>query len=117
MFDLFSAAEPEEQPAQPVGLGDAIVATERFADQKRVLRRTPSDETVALLIDELAAAPGARLPFSRVSQLLVTPAARTARAAGVVAQLLNVEGFEVLRLEEETAILDIALARQQFEVS
>ena len=117
MFDLFSAAEPEEQPAQPVGLGDAIVASERFADQKRVLRRTPSNETVALLIDELAAAPGARLPFSRVSQLLVTPAARTARAAGVVAQLLNVEGFEVLRLEEETAILDIALARQQFEVS
>lgn len=116
MFDLFSGAEPEEKPAATVGLGAAIVASERFADQKRVLRRTPSDETVARLVDELSAAPGTRLPFTRVSQLLVTPAARTSRTVGVVAQLLNVEGFEVLRLEEETAILDVDLARLQFEV-
>lgn len=116
MFDLFSTPEPEQRPTVPGGLGAAIVASARFADQKRVLRRTPSDEAVTQLVDELAAAPGTRLPFSRVSQLLATPAARTARTAGVVAQLLNVEGFEVLRLEEQTAILDADLAREQFEV-
>ncbi|MGO1198583.1 MAG: BREX-2 system phosphatase PglZ [Dermabacteraceae bacterium] len=117
MLDLFSTGEAEAEPNVAAGLGAAIITSPRYADQKRVLRRTPSDETVAALVDELAAAPGTRLPFSRVSQLLVTPAARTARAAGVVAQLLNVEGFEVLRLEEETAILDVTLARQQFEVA
>lgn len=114
MLDLFGGDEPE--PVVPTGLGAAIIASDRYTDQKRVLRRTPSDETVAALVDELAAAPGTRLPFSRVSQLLVTPTARTPRVAGVVTQLLNVEGFEVLRLEEETAILDVPLARQQFEV-
>ena len=27
MFDLFSAAEPEEEPSPPLGLGDAIVGS------------------------------------------------------------------------------------------
>ena len=57
------------------------------------------------------------LTLALTAALLVTPAARTARTVGVVAQLLNVEGFEVLRLEEETAILHVELAQQQFEVS
>lgn len=117
MLDIFAHQEPAQAPAPVRGLGAAIIASERYADQKRGLRRTPSDETVAALIDELAATPGGRLPFSRVSQLLVTPIARTRRTANVIAQLLNVEGFEVLRLEDDTAILDAPLARQQFEVS
>ncbi|MGP5714508.1 BREX-2 system phosphatase PglZ [Brachybacterium tyrofermentans] len=121
-LDLFPVEEPAVTTA-PVttepgdSLGAAIIRSERYADQKRVLRRTPSDEAVAALVDELAGAPGTRLPLSRVSQLLATPIARTARTAGVVAQLLNVEGFEVLRLEEDTAILHVGLARQQFEVT
>lgn len=117
MLDIYGTDQPEAEPITASGLGAAIIDSPRYADQKKVLRRTPSDETVAALVDELAAAPGTRLPFSRVSQLLVTPLARTSRTVGVVAQLLNVEGFEVLRLEEETAILDVTLARQQFEVS
>jgi hypothetical protein len=117
MLDLFGSSEPDAEPIAPVGLGEAIIGSNRFAEQKRVLRRTPADSAVAALVDELATAPSTRLPFSRVSQLLSTPAARTRRTASVVAQLLNVEGFEVLRIEEETVILDVDLACQQFEVS
>src|SRR5699024_7236536 len=116
MLDLYGNGAPTSQPREATGLGTAIIATPRYADQKKGLRRTPPDEAVAALVDELAAAPSTRLPLSRVSQLLATPAARTGRVAGVVAQLLNVEGFEVLRLEDDTAILDATLAREQFEV-
>lgn len=116
MLDLYGKGAPTAQPGTAAGLGTAIIATPRYADQKKVLRRTPSDEAISALVDELAAAPSTRLPLSRVSQLLATPAARTGRVAGVVAQLLNVEGFEVLRLEDETLILDAPLAREQFEV-
>src|SRR5699024_12869352 len=116
MLDLYGNGAPTSQPREATGLGTAIIATPRYADQKKGLRRTPPDEAVAALVDELAAAPSTRLPLSRVSQLLATPAARTGRVAGVVAQVLNVEGFEVLRLEDDTVILDASLAREQFKV-
>lgn len=116
MFDLFVDPQPEPVSDAHQGLGTSIIRTPRFADQKKGRRRTPPDDAVAALVDELAVAPSTRLPMSRVSQLLATPIARTPLTAGIIAQLLNVEGFEVLRLEDDTAILDVALAREQFEV-
>ena len=80
-------------------------------------RRRPDDATIADLVDQLVAAPGTRLPLGQVSQILGTSLARTGRSLQVIAQALNVEGFEVLRLENEIVILQADLARTQFEVS
>ena len=98
------------------GLGSAIVESPRFADQVKHHRRRPDDATIADLVDQLVAAPGTRLPLGQVSQILGTSLARTGRSLQVIAQALNVEGFEVLRLENETVILQADLARTQFEV-
>lgn len=109
-----SVSAPEPAVA---GLGSAIVESPRFADQVKHHRRRPDDATIADLVDQLVAAPGTRLPLGQVSQILGTSLARTGRSLQVIAQALNVEGFEVLRLENETVILQADLARTQFEVS
>lgn len=114
-LDLFGTA-----PATTVAtaLGDAVVTSMRYADQKATgPRAIPADDTVAALIDALATAPGTRVPLSAASQLLGVAPARTVGAIGIVSQLLNVEGFEVLRREDDLVILDVPTLRQQFEVT
>jgi hypothetical protein len=78
-------------------LGSRVVASPRLAAQRQIVRRAPTDTSVAALLDALSAAAG---------RLTLTQAAR----------LLNVDGYAVLRVIDEgrTVELNLPLLRQQF---
>jgi hypothetical protein len=126
LFDVPGADVPTEastatsvaQPPRETSLGMQVVDGEVYAVQKSFVRKPPDKVEVAAVIDALAAASGT-LP-------LVTVAARAGRAgrnpqffAATLERLLNVEGYEVVRVIDDgrTLRLDIGLLREQFGVA
>lgn len=125
LFDVPAVAVPTEDGAAASGeqspretsLGMRVVDGEVYAVQKSFVRKAPDKAEVAAVIDALAAASGT-MPLAAV-------AARAGRAgrdpklyANTLERLLNVEGYEVVRVIDDgrTLRLDIPLLREQFGV-
>ncbi len=115
--DLFSA---EPAPAAVGGVGAALVASETYAAQKKLVGRLAlTDASVAALVDGLVAAVDHRLSATRVAALLAVPANRVPMVMSQVAKLLNVEGYPVVSSDPGTqaVTLDAALLAEQYGVS
>ncbi|RAY12850.1 BREX-2 system phosphatase PglZ [Actinomadura craniellae] len=101
------------------GLGRQVVASERYAGQKRFVRRAPDRDQVAAVIDALAGADGNRMsPAAVASAAGGRPPRDAALFVTALERLLNVEGYPVLGLIDagRTVRLDVDLLREQFGV-
>lgn len=111
LFDLPGTPDEPQRVAAEV-TGSAVYAAQR----KIAGRPSVPDDRVRELLAALLAAPGTRLaPVQAASVLAVAPA--MLRGAILhVQRLLNVEGYAVLRIDEDgaTVILDEPLLREQF---
>ncbi|WP_169787621.1 BREX-2 system phosphatase PglZ [Luteipulveratus mongoliensis] len=100
-------------------LGLRVVASAVYAEQRNLLGRLAiRDDQAVSIIDALAGATGLRLPRAVVATVLGVPAFRVDGALSQVRQLLNIEGYNVVRVDSDgqTVILDEQLLRDQFEV-
>ncbi|WP_420733852.1 BREX-2 system phosphatase PglZ [Brevibacterium luteolum] len=117
---LFETPSAGAQPVTPsatreVSVGEAVVSSEVFGQQKAVAGRLSLDDTqVRAALEALAAAPGTRLSGTQLAGVLGIPPALVRGATAQLSQLLNVESYPVLRTEGTTVILDVPLLREQF---
>lgn len=117
LFDL----APQDAPATAthISLGNAVIGSETFRRQLDLNpRRSVRRAAVARLIDDLATS-DARLPAVAAAQALGVPKPRLRGAQAQVQQLLNVEGYPVLRNDSDgqTLVLDVDLLCEQFGVT
>lgn len=114
---LFEALEPEEEPPASAWI-QHLLDSDVFAAQQRLAGRlAPPPKTVK---DVLATLEAHR---NRVSKRLLAQAIQAPefRLRGILAglqRLLNVDGYQVLSVEEETetVLLDIDLLKKQFQL-
>jgi hypothetical protein len=97
----------------------AVLKSAAYATQKKIAGRVSvTDDQIRGLLDALIEAPGRRLvPTLAAGALAVSPV--LLRGAVLhVQQLLNVEGYPVVRVDADgaTVILDEALLREQFGI-
>ncbi|MGC5626968.1 BREX-2 system phosphatase PglZ [Georgenia sp. Z1344] len=109
------------EPRRPAGkgsLGTAVVKSKTFASQRALSARASlSDEQVSAAIDALAAAPSTRTSSDILAREMALSPVRARGAVSQLQNLINVEGFPVLRTEGATVILDVDLLREQFSLS
>lgn len=108
-----ASASAAESPGLTVGM--RVMRSQRIADQRKFLRRAPSDESAAALLDALDRA-GGRLTRAEAAE---AAGASPARMSGYIAQairLLNIDGYPVLQEKDDgrTVVLNPQLLRQQF---
>jgi len=86
-----------------------------MTSQRQFVRRAPGEAKIAALIDGLAQA-GGRLTVAEVAALAGEPAVRMVGYLALVARLLNVDGYPVLRTTDgdRSVELNKQLLRQQF---
>lgn len=111
---------PTGETTPTMGPGHPVVSSEVFAAQKAVAPRVSvTDDQVAELLDGLHSARDQRLPLRATATLLEVTESRARGAITQVQNLLNVEGYPVIKLDiaAGAVILDVSLLRQQFEVS
>ncbi len=114
--DLFTGQPAPEASGRP---GTVLVGNRTYRDQRRLVGRLAvTDESVARLIDALAAAMDRRLQASRVATLLGVPLTRVPLVMSHVAKLLNIEGYPVIATDPATqaVTLDAALLAEQYGV-
>lgn len=113
---LFAAGDitPAETPA--ASLGAQLVASPRMTPQRQLIRRAPSDASVAALIDALVAA-GGRITIAEAAEATSQPPVRLRSGyLATVQRMLNIDGYPVLQVTDEgrTVELNVQLLRQQF---
>ncbi|WP_022924595.1 BREX-2 system phosphatase PglZ [Serinicoccus marinus] len=118
LFDPGVVEEPAApRPTHEVRLGDAIVRSDVWTQQRAVAGRVAlEDDQVVAAVEALAAAPSTRLPLATLASVMSLP---TTRAQGAVAQLqrlLNVEGYAVVRTDGPLVVLDLPLLQEQFGI-
>jgi hypothetical protein len=99
-------------------VADAVVGSPIYAGQRRLAGRvSTTDEQIRALLGALMTG-GNRLSSGATTAALKIPAAALRGAVAHAQQLLNVEGYAVLRTDPdgETLILDEDLLREQFEL-
>lgn len=115
LFDL----TPQVKPSRSVGT--AVVESQVYEHQLALNTRLGSARPlpIAAVIDAAAATRDGRLAPTVAAQALGVSLARLRGAQEHVKQLLNVDGYPVLRLDSdgETLVLDVDLLCQQFGVS
>lgn len=113
--DLFS----EPVPTASGGIGDALLASTTYRDQKKLVGRLAvTDDAIGRLVDALTVAPDLRLTGTRVALLLGVPSNRVPLVMSHVAKLLNVEGYPVVASDPTTqaVTLDASLLAEQYGV-
>ncbi|MDO5628744.1 MAG: BREX-2 system phosphatase PglZ [Mobilicoccus sp.] len=118
LFDL--APQDAPAPVTASSLGEAVVTSETYQRQRDLAPRFSVRRAgVARLIDEFIATPDARLPAVAAAQALGVPKPRLRGAQAQVQQVLNVEGYPVLRSDSDgqTLVLDVDLLCEQFGVT
>jgi len=121
--------EPESKPGQQLSLGrsgvedpgwvDRLIASETFAGQRAAAGRTPlPDERVRVILMALDANSGRLLREALGRASGIAPLRLTGTLAAL-RQLLNVDGYPVLEVDDQTGdvYLDIALLKRQFGLS
>jgi PglZ domain len=103
------------EQAAPATLGSRVVASARLAVQRQIVRRAPTDTSIAALLDALSAAAG-RLTLTEAAAATGEAPVRMSGYLAQAARLLNVDGYAVLRVIDEgrTVELNLPLLRQQF---
>ncbi|PWJ48440.1 PglZ domain-containing protein [Quadrisphaera granulorum] len=112
------AATPQAS-ARGADVARRLLNSAAFAAQVDSARRSAvTPELVAALVAALVDTPGQRLLLVDVARLLAVPEAVVLGPVRQVQQLLNLEGYEALRLDVDgtTLVLDEALLREQFEL-
>ncbi|WP_019927708.1 BREX-2 system phosphatase PglZ [Nocardia sp. BMG111209] len=110
LFDEPVAATPK--------LSESILATAIFVEQLRLAGRVVvRPEQISALIDALAAAGSRELPLAKAATVVQVPPARIKGALLQIKRVLDVEGYEVLLLDDGAVRLDEAALREQFGVS
>lgn len=110
---LFEVAEVAAESAS--GLGERVVSSELFAGQRQFGRARVDDRQVAALIDALAQA-GGKLAVTAAAQRVGQLPARMHGYVATVANILNIDGYQVLSVTDggRTVALDLPLLREQF---
>ncbi|WP_141928905.1 BREX-2 system phosphatase PglZ [Yimella lutea] len=118
LFETTPTSPTTAKDAVPT-LGQAVVASTVFADQRRIASRIAvTDEQIVALVDALAGATSNRLPLSQIATALGVALVRVRGAVSQSQQLLNVEGYGVLTIDADgqTVVLSESVLRDQFEV-
>jgi hypothetical protein len=115
---LFAASDltPAEASPGATSLGAQVVASPRMTPQRQLIRRAPSDTSVAALIDALVAA-GGRITIAEAAEATGESPMRLRSGYLATAQrMLNIDGYPVLQVTDEgrTVELNVQLLRQQF---
>lgn len=125
LFDAPVPAEPAPPPGTPdergsaASVADAVLRSTTYRAQLRIAGRTAvTPQQVRALLVAMLAAPGHRLPPTRAAVALQVPVAALRGAFAHVTRLLNVDGYPVVRIDEDgaTIVLDADLLAEQFEV-
>ncbi|SOC53730.1 BREX-2 system phosphatase PglZ [Ornithinimicrobium cerasi] len=118
LFDTAIVEAPAAaRSTHEVRLGDAVVRSDAWAQQRGVSGRVAlEDEQVVAAIEALAAAPGTRLPLASLASVMALPATRAQGAVAQLQRLLNVEGYAVVRTDGPVVVLDVPLLREQFGI-
>jgi hypothetical protein len=114
---LFETLEREVEPGAS-GWIHQLVASDVFAAQQRLAGRlAPPSTTVQAVLATLEAR-GSRVPKRILAQTIQVPEFRLRGILAGLQRLLNVDGYQVLSVEEETetVLLDIALLKKQFQL-
>lgn len=96
-----------------------LLAADSFAAQRASASRTQvSDERLVSILAALDAAGGKLLQDALAQRVGIAPM-RLRGTLAVMRQLLNVDGYPVLSIDEDTGdvVLDARLLREQFELS
>lgn len=113
--DVAAEPAPPTPSAAPETLGERLVASEVFASQRQYVRRPPDADTVAAVVDALAAADDV-LSLTAVATVAGRAARNVDGFVAMLQRLLNVESYPVLELIDGGTRLRFnkALAREQF---
>src|SRR5262249_46835686 len=97
---LFSAGDiaPAETPQAATSLGARVVASPHMTSQRQLIRRAPSDASVAALIDALVAA-GGRITIAEAAEATgESPVRLRSGYLATVMRMLNIDGYPVLQV-------------------
>ncbi|MGY1979948.1 BREX-2 system phosphatase PglZ [Nocardia gipuzkoensis] len=98
-------------------LSASVLASAVFREQLRLAGRiTVRPEQISVLIDALAAAGSRELTLAQAASAVQVAPARVNGALLQIKRVLDVEGYEVLLLEQGVVRLDEAALREQFGV-
>lgn len=117
LFD--DPVSPVAVPSPGTVVAEAVLTSPAYRTQRRLAPRVSvRDDQVRGLLVALLDAPGHRLPPQPAAQALGEAPARMRGAVPQVQQLLNLEGYAVLRPDADglTLLLDVDLLREQFDV-
>jgi hypothetical protein len=106
---------PRAEQTPPATVGGRVIASPRLTAQRQIVRRAPTDASIASLIDALSNA-GGRLTVTEAAAATGEAPVRMSGYLAQAARLLNVDGYAVLRTTDEgrTVELNPSLLRQQF---
>lgn len=112
---LFEVRDVVSSPEPAVSTGAQVVASARMKAQRQLLRRAPSDDSVAALVDALIAG-GGRITLQEAAKAVGQPPVRMSGYLAQVTRLLNVDGYPVLQqnANDHTITLTLKYMRQQF---
>lgn len=119
LFDrgLVQRPEPSQPATRTISLGEAIIESEVYKAQRGVAGRVAlTDDQVSTVLVTLSSSTGTRLTTATLASVLSVPTSRVRGALAQLQQLLNVEGYPVLRTDGAVAILDEPMLREQFGI-
>jgi hypothetical protein len=109
-------------PAAPTSAGSAawlaqLLSSPRLADQRRLAGRARLDDTDLATLLRVLVASGGTASGATLQRTLDLPATRLRGKLEAARSLLDVDGYQVLRIETDgTAALNVDLLVQQFEI-
>lgn len=117
-----SLLDPVEEPpatrdASPAWL-EALFASPRLADQRRLAGRVALDDRDLGVLLRVLVAAGGTVSGAALQRTLGLSASRLRGKLGAARTLLDVDGYQVLRLEaDDTAALNLEQLARQFEIT
>ncbi len=112
-----ASPEPVAGPADPTWLRD-LTASPAYQAQRQMVRKfAPEDAVVVTVLAALDRQGGAMTPAA-LARLAGVPALRLDGLIAKLQRLLNVDGYDVLRLDREQArvVLNLDLLKRQFDL-
>ncbi|GGT38530.1 BREX-2 system phosphatase PglZ [Nonomuraea spiralis] len=96
-------------------LGEKVVDTETYREQRRYVRKPPKDDLVSVVIDALIDA-GGTLSVEAIAEIASTQPVRVPGLLATLRTLLNVESYPILAVIDagRTVTLDEELLKTQF---
>lgn len=114
---LFEMLEPEAEPSTSAWIGQ-LIGSEVFEAQRRLAGRLAPPSKRVLEVLAALEARRCRVPKRILAQAIQAPEFRLPGILAGLQRLLNVDGYQVLFVEEatDTVLLDIELLKKQFQL-